>query len=96
MNRAEQQKFYSSQAWQNCRNAYYKYKGGLCEECLRMGRYTAGEIVHHKIHLTAQTIKDPTIALNFDNLQLLCRGCHAKAHSGRRYKVDDMGRVVFT
>jgi 5-methylcytosine-specific restriction endonuclease McrA len=46
--------------------------------CVRCGR--PGEIVHHKIHLTPQNINDPSIALGEDNLELLCRDCHAIVH----------------
>lgn len=91
----ERQQFYSSKAWQDCRNAYFKYRAGLCELCLSKGIYTPGVIVHHKVHLSADNIQDPTVTLNFDNLQLLCRDCHAKEHSGKRYRVDEMGRVIF-
>lgn len=91
----ERKQFYSSKAWQECRNAYYKAKRGLCEECLAKGIYKPGEIVHHKIHLTADNYNDPAVALCFDNLQLLCRDCHGKMHDKKRYKVDDLGRVIF-
>lgn len=88
--------FYKSKAWQKTRDAYAKSVGNLCERCLAHGYYTPGEIVHHKIHITPQTIKDPNIALNFDNLQLLCRKCHSDIHTGnvKRYKVDGFGRVI--
>lgn len=60
------------------------------------GKITPGEIVHHKIHLTPSNITNPEIALSFDNLILVCRECHAIEHGARqrRYKIDDMGRVV--
>ena len=87
--------FYYTPAWKSCRKAYAKSKGGLCERCLSRGIYKAGEIVHHKLPLTPDTIKDPNIALNWNNLQLLCRDCHAAVHKpGKRYKVDDLGRVI--
>ena len=65
------------------------------EVCKAKGIYTAGEIVHHKIHLTPQNISNPDVSLAWDNLQLLCRECHAEAHtqSERRYSVDELGRV---
>lgn len=87
--------FYKSAAWKACRAAYLKSRGGLCERCLARGIYKAGVIVHHKIHLTPETIQDPDVALSFDNLELLCRDCHAEAHEARRrrFKVDDWGRV---
>ena len=90
------QGFYSSKAWQHAREAYKKSVGGLCEECLSKGIVSAGEIVHHKTPITPKNITDPTITLSFANLRLLCRECHAKEHDRRqrRYKVDDIGRVV--
>ena len=80
-------KFYSSKAWQDCRNEYAKRQAFLCENCLKRGIYRPGEIVHHKIELDPITIEKPEIALNFDNLELLCRDCHAEAHklSGGRW-----------
>ena len=88
--------FYKSQAWKNTRAAYAKSKGGLCENCLSKGIYKSGEIVHHKIHLTPENISDPSVSLNWNNLELLCRDCHAFMHDRkkRRYKLDEMGRVI--
>lgn len=88
--------FYSSKAWKDTRDAYRRYRGGLCELCLAKGFYNAGEIVHHKKHLTPDNINDPAITLSFDNLLLVCRDCHAKIHDRRqrRYKFDDLGRVI--
>lgn len=88
--------FYSSTAWKLTREAYRKSVGGLCESCLSKGQYKAGEIVHHKVHLTPNNINDPSISLNFENLCLLCRDCHGKEHDKviRRYKVDELGRII--
>lgn len=90
-------KFYSSKAWQKTRDAYKKSVGGLCEICWSKGLAKPGEIVHHKKHITPENINDPEITLSFQNLELVCRDCHAKIHDRkkRRYKLDDMGRVVF-
>lgn len=90
------EKFYKSKAWQQCRDAYARSKGGLCEICLKQGRYVPGEIVHHKIHLSPETIKDPKISLSWENLQLVCRECHAKEHDRRqrRYRIDQFGRLI--
>ena len=89
--------FYKSQAWKDTRNAYAKSKGYLCEVCLAKGIYRSGEIVHHKIHLSPENIADPSVSLNWDNLQLVCRDCHAQLHDNkqRRYKLDELGRVIF-
>lgn len=89
--------FYKSKAWQDCRNAFAKSKQGLCERCREKGKLKPGEIVHHKIHLTPFNIGDPTVTLDWNNLELVCRDCHAEEHQKKtkRYKVDEAGRVVF-
>lgn len=69
--------FYKSKAWQQCRDAYFVSKYGLCERCGRPGL-----IVHHKIKLTPCNINNPEITLNWDNLQLLCLDCHNREHGG--------------
>lgn len=87
--------FYNSPAWKYCRASFKQSKRHLCERCLARGVYRTGEIVHHKIHLTPENITDPNVALNWDNLQLLCRDCHAIVHKPeKRYKIDDLGRVI--
>ena len=82
-------KFYSSKTWQSCRNEYAKRRHYLCENCLRKGIYKPGVIVHHKIEIDTITIEKPEIALNPDNLELLCRDCHAERHDikGGRWAV---------
>ena len=89
-------KFYKSKAWQACRLNYAKSVGGLCEQCLKAGLYNPGVIVHHKIHITPANIQIPEITMNFDNLELLCRDCHAAMHSSnvKRYIVDENGNVT--
>lgn len=88
--------FYNSDAWDNCRKAYAKSVGGLCERCLKEGRYTPGKVVHHKTHLNPGNINDPAVTLAWGNLQLLCMDCHAAVHrtQSRRYTVDQYGRVT--
>jgi len=67
--------FYKSKAWQDCREAYFVSRHGLCELCNK-----PGEEVHHKIFLTPENINDPNISLNWDNLQVLCKTCHNAVH----------------
>lgn len=88
--------FYTSQSWKQVREEYKRSVGGLCEECWSRGIVKAGELVHHKIPITPENINDPDITLGFDNLQCLCRECHAKAHDEKklRYKFDELGRVI--
>lgn len=87
--------FYNSTAWKRCRETYRERVGNLCEDCLREGRLTPAEIVHHVVPVTEDNVDDPSITLNFANLRCVCRECHAKEHGARprRYKVDTLGRV---
>lgn len=89
------EQFYKSKAWQECRRAYMKKAGGLCERCLSKGIITPGVIVHHKVHLTERNINDPNISLNFKNLELVCRDCHALYHAKKtkRFNVKNNGDV---
>lgn len=89
------QGFYKSKQWRDCRNAFVKSKGGLCEDCLDKGRYTAGEIVHHIVNISPKNINDPDVTLNWNNLRLVCRECHAKEHGAkqRRYVIENDGTV---
>ena len=98
MARAFAKQFYSSKAWQDCREGYAAYRGHLCEDCLKRGLYTPGEIVHHIEELTPTNITDPRISLNWNNLRLVCRECHFKEHDkrikDRRYTFGSNGEVL--
>lgn len=90
--------FYKGKAWQEAREAYAKGKRYLCEECLAHGQVTPGEIVHHIRPITQANIHNPAITLSPDNLRLLCRSCHERAHrrTPRRYIIDEQGHVITT
>ena len=76
--------FYNSAAWQRCRAAYIEHVHGLCERCHR-----PGWIVHHKCYLTPANIDDPSVTLNFDNLEYLCQDCHNAEHGGDHKAIKD-------
>ena len=97
--------FYGTEAWKQCRADYANAHGGLCDRCLAKGIINAGSKdnpleVHHKIRLTPENINDPSVTLNWDNLELLCKQCHREEHERdrqarmqRRYTVDVYGHV---
>lgn len=91
-------RFYRSTMWHRTRALYAESVGGLCERCRASGLYTPGKIVHHKIHLDDAKLRDPQIALSFDNLELLCQDCHNKEHHktnpSRRYSFDAAGNII--
>lgn len=97
MSEGKQAHFYKTGAWVNCRRDYLKSVGGLCERCKAKGMIVPAEIVHHKIHLNAENLSDPNVSLSFDNLQAVCRNCHAELHGReKRFKVSEDGRVYST
>lgn len=64
---------------------------------MQNGIVSPGEIVHHVIEVTPENISNPDIILNWSNLELLCRKCHAAEHESeqnrKRYIVDEHGRA---
>jgi 5-methylcytosine-specific restriction endonuclease McrA len=83
MQRAIDNRFYRSKAWRECRAAYIRKCGGLCERCLEKGIYRPGYIVHHKIHLDSDNYMTPEVALSFNNLEFLCLDCHNLEHEDK-------------
>ena len=95
MSRGKQAEFYKTAQWVNCREAYLRSVGGLCEKCKAKGLITPAVIVHHKVHITAETVENPDITLSADNLQALCRKCHGEEHGAvKRYDVMPNGEVI--
>jgi len=78
--RSAPKSFYNSKQWKDVEKLYKQKRNYLCEKCMEEGRFTPGEIVHHKIHLSESNYRDPEISLNFENLQLLCIACHNSVH----------------
>ena len=89
----EIEKFYASRLWRRNREAYAKSKQNLCERCLAKGLIIPGAEVHHKKRLTAENIHDAAVALNWDNLELLCEECHKEEHGKMRPRTDPDGHV---
>lgn len=75
MSRKWAKRFYNSKEWKNTRDAYFYSQNGICELCGK-----PGEEVHHKKFLRPGNVDDYNIALNWKNLQLLCRSCHNSIH----------------
>ena len=89
-NRKEQNRFYDSKKWKRCREVYLS-EHPLCERCLKAGRASTAEHVHHKIELTEENYKDPMIALNPEHLEALCFDCHQKEH----HEAEEVGEGFY-
>ena len=88
--------FYSSPAWKKTRKYIFLRDSGLCVRC---GAH--GDIVHHIIPLTPENIDDESITLDENNLELVCRNCHAVIHEGTLatgdgLMFDDQGNIIKT
>lgn len=84
--------FYHTKAWKRNRLEYAKSKHCICERCHRpvyvsgITEYLPKEkrlkyIVHHKVNLTDDNYNDDSIALDWNNLELLCIDCHNNEHN---------------
>ena len=97
----EVENFYTTWTWRKCRKSFAESKRNLCERCLKRGIIEPGSKdrpleVHHKTPLTADNVNDPKVALNWDNLELLCKDCHDKERErkGKRWTIEPDGKVV--
>ena len=81
--------FYRSKAWLQCRAGYINSVNGMCERCLKQGKYKPGKIVHHINYITPKNINDPNITLNWKNLELVCHECHEQIHKGSNRSLRD-------
>ena len=90
--RSVPQSFYKCKEWKQCRESFLT-ANSLCARCLQEGRIEPAVIVHHKTHLNPENVKDPSISLNFENLEGLCQSCHNREHFGdkteRRWRFVD-------
>lgn len=67
--------FYNSKAWKDTQAAYMVSQHYVCERCGGVAR-----IVHHKTYITPQNINNPSITLDWANLEALCMDCHNAEH----------------
>lgn len=74
--------FYTNKAWRDL-SYRLKIERGKCERCgwtpLTKGdwKYLIG---HHRKELTEENVGNPQIALNPDNVEIICHTCHNKQH----------------
>lgn len=73
---AKEQSFYHSPPWIKVRGMAWHRDHGLCQHCLRDGRVTFADVVHHLVPIKVNWL----LRLVLGNLVSLCDGCHAKEH----------------
>ncbi len=90
----EARRFYKSKAWLRCRKIVIIRDKYLCQRCLRQGKITKYDVVHH-----IKERKDyPELALDVNNLECLCHRCHGKHHPKGKKEEKEIpkGVVVFS
>lgn len=85
--RSIDEKFYKSKEWKRCRELYLSSVNHICERCAKDGKIKPARFVHHKIYMNERTVRDPRLALGFDNLEALCYDCHNAEHFGDKKKI---------
>ena len=82
INDEERKKIYATTKWRKLRLAHLM-KHPLCERCEKAGKVVPAEDCHHKISfMTGKTPLDrKALAFDPDNLESLCKECHALEHS---------------
>lgn len=76
------QAFYNTKRWRDTRD-YMKKTHPLCEDCLKEGRITPMEEVHHiksPFVRGISALEKETRGYSEDNLVCLCKNCHILRH----------------
>ena len=77
--------FYTSKAWQKCRRYVIadilSRDGALyCSRCRKEIMEPNDAVLHHIKPLDDDTVGDPDVAYNPDNLEIFCHACHNAEH----------------
>lgn len=83
--RKERMQIYNTARWRELRKVKLM-SDPLCEMCLKEGKSTPAEDIHHITSF--MTVDDMTarkvLAFDYDNLMSLCDVCHQRVHNGHR------------
>lgn len=82
----ELQRFYASKRWRGLREMLIVERHGYCDRCGKdFSTDTSQLIAHHKEHLTDENLKDPAVAVDPANIEILCPHCHALEHRDKGF-----------
>ena len=85
-------KFYHSRKWKAVRRHIRHRDQGICQKCGNVGRE-----VHHKIPLSLRNYQTE-LAIDPENLVLLCRSCHLAERGAGMVRddvmFDEQGRMI--
>ena len=80
--RKERMNIYNTARWRELRVLKLQ-RNPLCEICLKSGRVTPADDIHHVISFmsTHDPIQRKFLAFDFNNLMSLCDRCHQEIHN---------------
>ena len=81
---------YQSKAWHDLRQALILQRGLRCEECGKLVTNPSKLIGDHVQELTPENVHNPLVALNPNNVRLICADCHNKKHKRFGYNSKDV------
>lgn len=85
-------KFYNSKAWKDLRGRLIVAANYTCQKCGKNLILNPARLIgHHKIQLDPQNIRDVNIALNPQNIEIICKECHDEEH--KRYRFSGLHNV---
>lgn len=77
------QKAYQNTAWRKERDTYL-HEHPLCEECLKKGKITPAQDIHHKKSPFKNGEINWNLLFDEDNLMSLCKECHGNIHAAQQ------------
>lgn len=77
------QQAYQNSTWRKLRDTYM-HSHPICEECLKQGKVTPAEDIHHKRSPFKGGEINYSLLLDPENLMALCKDCHAEQHNKER------------
>ena len=92
----ELQRLYASKRWRDLRQVLIVDRMGRCDRCGKdFSDDTSQLIAHHKEHLTDESLKDPSVAVNPDNIEIVCPKCHAFYHPEKGFTQRKQVFIVY-
>lgn len=77
------QKAYQNKHWRELREVYMR-EHPICEECLKKGKITPAEDVHHKKSPFRGGEINYNLLLDYHNLESVCKDCHGNLHASQQ------------
>lgn len=75
-------KAYNNTQWRKLREVYIR-EHALCEECLKKGKVTPAEDIHHKKSPFRDGAINYQLLLDYNNLEAVCKECHQHLHNAK-------------